>query len=211
MKTSTPQIREKTAELASSGAWLMLFEIFSLNEVFYLVRNQTPIVFDGKTFEPFPIEIGPTTSDTKGTEQRSTLNISGVDRNIRNKIEEHDGFRGALVTVTLIHEDFLNDPLAADTEIFRVRETGKKGNQFVLQIGQHRRHLQLIGRRFSKLKCNVPYKSAQCGYQGPIVDCDKTKDGPNGCTVHGDDEVARALPRLHPRMFGAQPGILRSR
>ena len=56
-----------------------------------------------------------------------------------------------------------------------------------------------------RVRCSYGYKSAACGYTGGLDDCDKTYDGPMGCTQHGIDEHARGAPKIHPERFGGFP------
>ncbi|MFN3242063.1 MAG: hypothetical protein ACE37K_11170 [Planctomycetota bacterium] len=66
--------------------------------------------------------------------------------------------------------------------------------------------------RFTARRCRWPFGSRQCGYvvnsAAAYTTCDKTL---GSCIKRGDDHVARGLPRMNPRNFGAFPGVSKQR
>lgn len=61
---------------------------------------------------------------------------------------------------------------------------------------------------YTKRHCRWIFGGPECGYVlgvgGAYTSC---RNDLTDCRLKGDDEVARGLPRMHPRRFGGKPGI----
>lgn len=99
----------------SGGAWLWLIEIVMPGEsTVRVARNTEDIVYDGKTFSKFNIDVGEQIFSGDGSVPRITLRIF-QDRNrvIENIVNSTEGALGANVKLIKVCSKFLDTPVNA--------------------------------------------------------------------------------------------------
>lgn len=147
-----------------------------------------------------------------------SVSAENASQVITSALENNNGLIGEFARLQLVNVANLLSGKATWTIQGEVLTSSATARSLSIEIGLFnlmRRNLP--GNRAQRDFCRHKYGGLFCGYDTgrltPTValqTCDKTKDGANGCTVHGDDEVAASLPRLHPERFGGFPSMLRA-
>lgn len=215
MRTLTTELRGETRKLQQANPWHELWRIqvdsTTSATTWVALTNQNadaPIVFDSVTYYPFNIRRTGISSDVHGNLPSTSLLISNVSRESAKWAEIGAGFDGRPVELRKVHSAHLGSSTHAITFLFTVYRVSLSAETLQLEL----RSLPLFDvqvpqDRFSESRCAWVYKGPRCRYNGTLTTCDHTLDGANGCIVHGDDEVSRGLPSVHPQFFGAFPGI----
>ena len=211
--TTSAFIQEKN-KLHTSSAWVELWELrLNATQVANLTGHTAAVVFGGITYSPFPISRAEFTTDNEGNLIDTTVAVSNVDRAAQVLLDA-DYFRGYTAIWRLTNTALIADSAAVITERFRIGAVDLDPIWVTFHLG----HVNLIdvgfpGSRFLRSRCRWVYGSTDCGYDttrsGAIATCDKTLNGANGCTFHGDEEVTNGKTRRHPLRYGGCPGIPR--
>lgn len=186
------------------------------SEVIRLTDYRTSVTWSGasKTFYPFPIELPTTPEDDDTAAKTFDIRVIDIHRELTNKLRDNE-LQGQELTIYRLHADqlALTDPMTSFTAKVQAAVVNRERGFVTFKLGAHNWLEVQIGRRYQRLRCWHKYGSSACGYDtdrsGAIATCDYTRDGDNGCTVHGDDEEDAGLFRAHPRFFGGFPGINR--
>lgn len=221
MSKALTQLMEQHAnQLESESPWRWLYEIEVPTDPVtrYRLTNNTRALQFGTTslgvpltYYPFPIFHGGIKEGSNGNLPSIDVSVANVSREISQALATHNGLVGQRVVIRLVnHAELLNSQaqIREDSIVRGVRVT-QEIVTFTLAAGNLYER-QLPARRITSGHCGFQYGGAACGYSletGNLATCSKLKDGDNGCTEHGDDEVANGLPRRHPERFGAFPGV----
>lgn len=207
--------------LASSTEWLWLYEVTipeSTQVRFRAVASSEQVEFRGNTYYPFPISHQKTTENLAGDTRSVSLTISNVSRELTPYLESHDGLIGQrariMCTTRSAAAQASESGLAIVEHDFRVVQCRVTGDSIVLRLDDLSVYDEMFPRqRIHRSFCRFQYRSALCGYAVPstsdnfLAGCDKTLDGPNGCSAHGQSEIAEGITQAHPQRFGGFPGI----
>ena len=192
--------QQDKSKLTSGDAWILLLDLIWSGQHFRLARNVDPVQFDAgdgngiQTYQPFNFDLS---VDDPGGNQLPTISLkaSNVQRILQGIIEQYAGAVANLYVYNTAHPAGEPD-LAITTMVMRTVAVAEIVT-FTLSAPSPMRQLFpkfLYRANFCMWVSN--YKGAQCGYTGPITNCDGTFNGTNGCIVHAN--AAR---------FGAFPGI----
>lgn len=217
----TPAAIKAKNELSSDRGWILMaeFEVPTTPPTRYRLANWSEVVpFRADSagvalvYSPFPFDYKPPRRDTEGSIEDAVLSLANVSLEIMANLELYDGLEGQPCKVMVVHEDDLTAGVATIEEDYEIKDVDVDENQTSARLG----HVNLILRPFPARAamadhCTVQYKGPLCGYVGTITTCDKGLDTPNGCQVHGDDELAAGLPVLHPARMGAFLSMPRNR
>lgn len=219
-KALTQLMEQHANQLESESPWLWLYEIEVPTDppTRYRLTNNTRAVQFGTnslgvplTYSPFPIFHGGIKEGSNGNLPSIDVSVGNVSREISQALATYNGLIGQPVVIRLVQmAELLNAQaqIREDSLVRGVRVT-QEVVTFTLAAGNLYER-QLPARRINSGHCGVFYGGAACGYDlttGSLTTCSKLKDGPNGCTEHGDDEVANGLTRRHPERFSAFPGV----
>lgn len=198
----------------SPWVWLWEFQLEANSTVHTRVRltaHHAQLTVNGKTYHPFAMHQGTIEETAEGDLPTTRVVLSNVGREFGNyfhTVAEADGLIGSIATSVLVqladltqfweYDWEVNDALVGDHSI----ELSLQMPNFMLR--------RIPEDRFSPRLCRFQFgqgtieRPSPCGYpitaQAAFQDCPKTLAG---CIERGDDEVARGLPRLHPKRFGA--------
>lgn len=188
--------------------WLVLYEIpVDDTDTYRLVNQSTPVEWCGKTFQPYPVSHGEVKSQGDGSLPTLELTVSNITREVESVMDAHDGLVGKVVTISLVHKDFLSDPGVASSVKLKIGSSSYDSRAAVFAlVMQGMMNAAYPPHRYMRTRCRWVYKSAGCGYVGTLPTCAKTFED---CDAHGDDDDANNRPVLHPLRFGGQPGIAR--
>jgi lambda family phage minor tail protein L len=191
------QITQKNL-LQATSPWLALFDVeIETGTTLYLTPNPASVAYGGNTYVPFAMEYALSQEDAQGQLGEMKISIQNVTREFAAYMETHTGLRGVRVIYREVHSAYLADPPAREEE-YEVTASQLIGQQWAEFTLGHERTLthQIPGRRFYRDACTWTYKSAQCGYVGPLGTCSKTLEGPNGCRVHHNVERFGGFPQM---------------
>jgi phage-related protein len=191
------------SKLASSEPWYALVKIAWPNgSVLRLVRNTDDIPFDcgdGAGVQPytaFSWEFDALEEKSDGSIPTWTVRCSNINRAMEAVLEEFGGGVGGNVAIFIVNAARLK----REPEIelyFDITESTSNAKQVVFTLGAASPFRILYPRHtYSPDRCIWQYKSAECGYVGPIATCSLQIDGANGCRAHSNQV-----------RFGAFPGI----
>ena len=193
-----------------------LLDLFILNgtnigmsSIFYFCSsangNLKPIIFNGVTYTPFPIEMTESSYDGKGTLPRPKLTASNINGFISALLLQNDDLTGAMLTRRRVFARFIDavnfpgsispyspDPTAAyPDEPWVVNRKVSENQQYVqweLSSPLELENVKLPRRQIISNVCAAPWKyrdTRTCGYAGlPVADsANKTFAGGYGMTV----------------------------
>jgi phage-related protein len=166
-------------------------------------------------YYPFPVAIGDLLEQKSGDLPEMTINVANISRELMPVLELYDGLEGAPVRIRLVNRAALDDPyaqIAVEAKVSRVRV---KEDVAIFSIGTSNLTKVIFPKnRLLANDCLFRFGSAECGYPIPASPTEVIGGGFSTCgrtfgecDIRGDDEVARSLPRLHPRRFDGCPGV----
>jgi phage-related protein len=219
-KELTPHQKKSVNQLEAEwpNFWLYEIEVPTDPPTRYRLTNNTRAVQFGTnslgepiTYFPLPIFHGGIKSASNGNLPSIDVSVGNVSREISAALAAYGGLVGAPCVIRLVNAGELLNSAAQyreDSIVRGVRVT-QEVVTFTLAAGNLYER-QLPARRITSGHCGFQYGGAACGHDielTGLLTCSKLKDGANGCTEHGDAELAEGAPRLHPERFGAFPGV----
>lgn len=205
-------IAEKN-KIAGGDAWLNLFELQfdGGRKVVRLTEDESPTTFDSKTWEPYPLGLGPMELSSQGDLPTQKLTVGNVYREMQAFLEKYRGLEDERVVHYFVHSAHLGNPQAALKRILIVKNAvaGDIAVTFLLSIDP------LFGvqwpyHRFFRRTCPKQFGAEWCGFGFPTLpsavqdsqSCDHTYDGANGCVFHEGLYVAAAETGFSAERFG---------
>lgn len=210
--TLPPGLLQRSLKLHSADSYIDLYVIQVDDSTgFFVTSYPTAVVFDGITYSPWPISGDPDEQDTRGNIPGKRLTICNIDKLVQTQLRQAGVERGSQVIRRRVSSATLGTATEVIEDRWIILQAVCTELSVVLELGHENPLQKPFGVRISRGRCNKPYGGILCGYDrtraGALADCDRTAYGANGCVVHGDDEVAAGLPRLHPLHFGGAPSI----
>lgn len=210
----------KTAKnlLQGSDGWLVLFEIqVTTIERLYLVNNEEEISFAGQIYRPFPVGFEVMEETSTGDLPVVNLVVGNVSREIQGFMEHRNGLLDCPVIMRIVHTSDLEDSASVLTNTFTVRASSISEEGASFRLSQHPfLAVAFPHQRFQRSRCRFAFKGTECGWQVSSASqdsatCDKSLNGPNGCTYQGSLYTAAGSTAIHPGRYGGFPGIPRRR
>lgn len=201
MKALNAAWKAKKNALDQPTPWVWLYEVVlpsSPETTLYLAEYDEPVTYAGNTYEPFPIKHTEPTEDSAGKLASITVSVANASREIQAYLEAFDYLTGQAVTIHLVENPTAPTAALSSTLLITSTTANEQVATFQLSLAFNAFGIT-VGRRMYRDACGWRFGSAECGYSGPISDCDKTLGGPNGCRTHSN--AAR---------FGGAPGIPQS-
>jgi len=136
----------------------------------------TDIIFDGITYQKFPITYDTITENNQGQIDAIKVRISNVTRLIQSYLEDYD-LRGKKVMLRLVLKDRLAYPdEKLDFYYFIDSYTANQDVvEFTLLPKTDVLSAGLPARVYSRNYCGWKFKESECGYAGAATECNKTK------------------------------------
>jgi phage-related protein len=192
----SPQGTTEKNKIASTGAWLLLFEfIYKNEEPIRVCLNNEEIMWNGEKWYPAIFSVSAIT-ETKESEVNSIpFSIVDINRRLTPIIDKYNGAVGAVVYMRTVHSNHLNLTEPEREDRFEVVKANiDHGNKITFTLGQE----NLINRRcpthrYFKNYCRFKFKSDLCGYSGPETECSLT--------------FARCRVLGNQKRFGGFPGV----
>ncbi len=212
-------------KLSQQEPWFLLMsvEIPTAPPTRYrFVNNKESVEFgqsstgDPIPYYPFDFGVEPIKQDSQGGGGDVRFTAQNVTRELQAALDQYDDLIGQPIDVALVHRSRLNSGVPAFAWSGKVISSDSAEGNVVLSAGLfslYRR--QFPPHRALRSRCRHVYAGPLCQYFVAPTDgaylptCDFTYNGPNGCTAHGDSEVAAGLARMHPKLGGFFRGIPR--
>lgn len=190
------------SKVASTTPFVALAEIQLMNtptqqfvDTVFVANNDEEIVYQGETYVAFPFNLN--LKQEAGATPEITLTATDLNRVLATKLEQYGGASGSLVIMRIVNTANLAQAAELE-EIFEVLETAEANYQITAKMGIESALRRTFPRRTQmRDRCSWRYRSAECGYTGPMPTCDLSLQGPNGCAAH-----ANAIN------FGGYPGLI---
>jgi len=194
-----PHITLEKNRVASAGAWLLLIDLTLVDpansentEVFYFVRNNEDIVFDGNIYTAFPIEIDTIEKNSQGELPSVSLRVSNVTRALQPYIENYDGGNGSTVKLTVVHSSHLTENYSELEMDLTIKSCSSDNNWVVFALGGLNPLVKKFPiHRYIAGHCNWKPGSVECGLS--ITECDRTE---TACGLNNNTH-----------RFGGYPGL----
>lgn len=200
--------------VATNASWIEVLGTGFTGETRSLTVTQGPTPV---TYYPFPFAMGEIEADQEGNLPSIDISVDNTARTLMPTLHAAGGFEGNRASLILTHESqLLAPPFPNEVAIpfkFRISQALATQSAIQLKLESPQFFSQGIPRdRFVSKRCRWAFGGPECGYPitpfAAFTTCDGTIPA---CVERGDDEVARLLPRLHPRRYGGFPGIPQSR
>lgn len=174
--------------VASDKAFLILVEIAvqddlgRLVETIRLARNSETYVYHGQPYQAsnFNIDL------TESADEEPSLKVDAFDPSgfIRERMETYGGGVGFPVKVLIVNTGNPDQPPEISEE-FLIVDASQQGVQITFTLGVDNPLLQRFPNRLQyRDQCTVRYRGPRCKYAGPLLTCDYTRYGSNGCLAH---------------------------
>jgi phage-related protein len=165
-------------------------------------------------WNPMQMEVGNLELSGEGDLPHLDLAFGNASRFAMRYLHAYDGLVGRPVTTWLLTEAGLSIAYPNQESLkpwqWEVQGCVANATTITLTLGTANLfHAKSPPQRYVPARCrHIPFGGPACGYivnaAAAFTTCDKTFAN---CIARGNDEVARNLPRLHPRRFGGFPGI----
>lgn len=221
MPRPLPTVMQVISELShNSSPWIWLLRVQAQTDpelppvVIPLTTHSAEVTWpptgpDAETFYPYAWKFGSIEETSEGDLPQLDLTFDNSTRVLMGMAHQVNGFEGADAKLVLIN----SATLAIDTEFlewdFVVASSTANAKAFQVRLEMRNFfQVQLPSDRYVANRCRRQFGGKHCGYVvnevAAFQTCDKTL---TACVAHGDDEVARNLPRLHPLRYGGFRGI----
>lgn len=214
MPTLPPSLVRKALDQQTEDPWVFLWQITAdistvATPTFYLCNQQQQVEFpvgSGILYDPFPLEHGAIQTTKESRLAQLDLSASNVTRQLAYWVDMGQGFLNMPATLTIAAHDDLAAG-AAFTRDFTIAGLAQTNKAITFRMEQPNYFLRRAPRdTYQRDRCRHAFKGRLCNYLGPLTDCNRSVAR---CIQIGDDEVANGRPRMHPRRFGAFPGLPR--
>jgi len=134
------------------------------------------VTYNGTVYTRFPIRHEFVAENNQGQIDQVKITLANVSRLIEFYLEQYD-FRGKKVIIRTVWADQLSDPDAYIDDVFYIDNyTADQSNvEFTLTGKFDVLGIDLPARRYARNYCVWKFKSAECGYAGAELTCDKTQ------------------------------------
>lgn len=158
--------------------------------------------FQGNYYQPAQFDIQ--VKEAAGEIPTVTLSVSDVTGIVRTYMDAYQGGVGFLVRLSVVWFSTLSLPAgeqrAEIDENFIVTDASVNNRDVSLGLGApNLLSISFPRRRQTRDFCQWAYKGVQCKYVGPLAECDRTLQGPNGCATHNNTINFGGFPGIQGR------------
>lgn len=210
-------LRAETQKVNPTEPFLYLYELVADQTVsattkFRLVMQPQQVVYDGKTYYPFPITHSDITLDSEGSMPETEVTLSNVSRELPRYLEVGFGFLGLPAQIIEVSRASLTAANSV-TRSYVITSAHHDDESVTLRLETEEPHrIRAADRVYNRTRCRHRYGDGLCGFvlhsglPANLQTC--AKDLP-ACIARGDYEVSIGRARMHPRQFGGFPMIIR--
>lgn len=223
MPVTIPQnFQEQIEKEKSSSEFLWLWQFWGHKGgngiepvVAQLANAAADVWWGGMQFHAYPVTQSPVIEDAQGNLPSMDVTIGNAGGFLMRYLQGINGVRyfiGQDATAWLVNRsdmsatkfavyDFQIDTWAADVTRNAVALRLQMPNWFRVITPTDRIHSQICDHQFGNIEGGCPY------VVNSFAAYDKCNQTLSDCRDRGEDMIARTLPPLLPRMFGAFPGV----
>lgn len=185
--------------------WFWLFEIqlatsAASDRWVLLASTDEDVEFQTFTYHAYPCELESVQSNLTGTLGETQLSVSNLHGLAAQYLRDYEGLVGRRVVARLVHEGMLTDPDDSFPIEFECVGSSVDHAAAALRLGQlDLNDLQFPRGRYHRGSCRFVYVEdgrGRCGNTTTVGSCDRTLDGANGCTAHGNDRRFGGFPSM---------------
>ncbi|HNV61411.1 MAG TPA: DUF2163 domain-containing protein [Candidatus Cloacimonas acidaminovorans] len=153
-----------------------IFDYDGAGSNLYFAESDTNIIFDGITYQKFPIKHSEIGENSSGEIDSFDVQISNVSRFMQAYLEAYD-FRGKKIEIMLVWADRLDEAENKIKFTFYIDSynANEKVVNFKLTSKFDLLDVQLPFGTYNRNYCRWRFKSSECGYTGTVTSCKKTK------------------------------------
>jgi len=142
----------------------------------YFAAYDQDVVFDGVTYERFPVTHDAITENVKGEIDTVKVQVSNVSRLIESYLQTYD-LRGLRLSIKQVWANLLDDPdcFIEFSNYIDSYTSNVKDVVFNLMSKFDVLDVVIPGRIFLRNMCQWEFKSSECGYSGEETECNKTR------------------------------------
>jgi len=195
VRVTSAAFKTEKAKRANAPVFLYVVEDYDgQGSILRLAEHDTDVVFDGETYIKFPVTHEFTGDNAEGQIEVVKVRVGNVNRLLQAYLEQWD-LRGKKVTIRLVWASRLDDPESVLDEIFWIDSVtaSEETVEFSLSGKFDVLGLEVPARKYSRNYCGWRFKSPQCGYQGGMTTCNKTKAD---CQARGNYKRFGAFPSV---------------
>lgn len=177
MRDVTQEFTEEKNKAANAPVHLyVIYNYDGAGSNLYFAESDQDVVFDGITYQRFPIGFDAVAENNRGETDRVRLTVSNVTRAIGGYLEIYD-LRGKQVDIITVWLDTLADPDNKLVDTFYVDSYSVNESSAVFDLTGRMDVLTVSVpvRRYARNFCSWAFKSAECGYTGGGSACNKTQ------------------------------------
>jgi len=166
-------IEEKNKETLE---YYNLYEIkIDDDNVLRFVSNNEIVVFNGNTYNPFPISHSEISENSNTEIETLQISVSNVSRFVQQFCKDNE-LRGKEVKIITVFKDKLDVSTAKIEDKYYIDsyEINEKTANFTVSTKFDVLGVNLPKRVFSKNSCKWKFKDSSCKYSGNETSCDKT-------------------------------------
>lgn len=207
---------EKKNRTSSTTPWVWLLEVqIDATERLRIAAYDTNLTYEGETWYAYPVSLAIREASSENKIPGLDVAVSNVGR-LPMLYLSAGKIVGNRARVILLNADHLGASDDKAEDIYEVLGASVNEQVASFRLGlENPLGMQFPGEHYFRTRCRWLHEygspTGRCRFDsslpGALPSCDGTLLSANGCRAHGDDEVARGLPRLHPRLFGGCPGI----
>lgn len=175
----------------------------------YATSHDGPVTWNGNTYDPEWVLHRGIAADSSGNLPTVELVAQNVTRELAQYAWDTRGFSGLPVTIHIVSKNALGAGDSILSQTFTVTTCSMESVVLTARLGAPPwLEYEVPADTYARNQCQHVYKDPlTCQYRGSLPSCDLTLFGPNGCVVHGQDEVANGRPPRHPALYGGFPAI----
>lgn len=191
-------------KIASDVAWIFAVEVNVIDpdtqqhvEYLRLCRNDEPITIGPDIYQPMWFDIS--INEREGELPDLSLSIQDQSRTVMYYLQNFGGGVGFEVKVMIVPIQQGSTTGASEPdleEMFRVISTSASSGDYVVQwkLGAEN-PLQILfpTRQQMRDRCSYEYLSVECGYNGPLGQCNRTLAD---CKAHGNEANYGGFPAI---------------
>lgn len=176
MKTLSSDVKSAKNAPSLKPIFLYVLHAFDGTNNLYLASYDDDVVFDGITYQKFPISHEQTGENSTGAIDQIKVKVSNVNRLIQGYLETYN-LKKKRLDIILVFADHLDNPANKITETFYIDSyTADQGCvEFTLSSKLDILDVNIPGRLFVRNYCQWKFKGTECGYVGALTTCNRLK------------------------------------
>lgn len=152
-----------------------LFDYDGASSNLYLAEYDADVVFDGVTYQKFPITHDCISENARGEIDTVKITVSNISRLIQAYLESYD-LRGKKIVITMVYADHLDDTTMKMEDTFYIDSytADEEKVEFTVSSKFDVLEVEIPVRKYMRNHCGWTFKSTECAYAGAETTCNRT-------------------------------------